>query len=331
MLLSNLMHVWGEEEGLAPKKVLDSLELNHRQAGGGTRFSVDRLGEDWEITVHPRAGGGMGTPPRRRRAYSADDNISTKDKMGMGLDDIIRSGERGSSSRDNYRAESSRADGNSAGKAPEVIDLEDEHFSLKALEKLAPPPMTFASTGWARRRREDERSDRREFGRHDRGHDRDHEHKVKVSKFVAYILKRGHDEHDIDLWQEYADLNDLVKVINRKRVYGEYTVADLKNTLQDTDNCGRFQYWKDWVRKVDKSDRGLAKEFAQPVDAEMEVDAGLGASTADANSPPPPPGDHWVQYTDEGQDKTWWYYEGPLGKWWCDDDNSEPRVWNFDE
>lgn len=30
--------------------------------------------------------------------------------------------------------------------------------------------------------------------------------------------------------------------------------------------------------------------------------------------PPPPPGEHWTKYEDDGT--FWFYYEGPLGKWW---------------
>jgi len=331
-LLSKLMKVWGEDEGLEPKKVLDALEINHMRAGGGIRFSVDRLGEDWEITVHPRhgqdghdTGSRNGFRPRPTHSREVHENLSTKDKMGMGLDDIIKTGTHGSSSRDHYRPSSSnRAAGSS--KAVEMIDLEDENFDLASLASLAPSEsQRFASTGWARRRAYDERSDRRDSGPMDQ---QSQSHKIKVSKFVSYIIKKGHDELGIDLWQEYADLNDLVRVINQKRVYGEYTLQELKNTLQDTDDVGRFQYWKDWVRKVDRTVREGGKASSRPDG--MEVDAG-SQGTAPPAGPPKPPGDNWTQYTDEGQDKTWWYYEGPLGKWWCDDDDSVPRVWNFED
>mmetsp|Transcript_13368 Transcript_13368/g.25240 ORF Transcript_13368/g.25240 Transcript_13368/m.25240 type:complete len:425 (-) Transcript_13368:58-1332(-) len=33
--------------------------------------------------------------------------------------------------------------------------------------------------------------------------------------------------------------------------------------------------------------------------------------------PPPPPGAGWSKFTDDGH--FWWFYEGPLGKWWCQD------------
>lgn len=31
--------------------------------------------------------------------------------------------------------------------------------------------------------------------------------------------------------------------------------------------------------------------------------------------PPPPPGEFWTRYFDEGN--AWFFYDGPLGKWWC--------------
>jgi len=33
-----------------------------------------------------------------------------------------------------------------------------------------------------------------------------------------------------------------------------------------------------------------------------------------AGIPDPPPGDGWSEFDDQGT--TWWYYEGPLGKFW---------------
>lgn len=383
MLLSNLMRSWGEEEGLLPRKILDALEINQRQADGGVRFSVDRLGDDWEITVHPRHShfGDRGDRCRPRpRAHSTDmptgtghlDNFSTKDKMSMGLDDIIAGpdggGACGSSSRDHYRSDRDRARADLGNNRPdlgpqlpraagdckaEIIDLEDENFDLASLApavQVAPHPRSFASTGWARRRVMDERErmDHPREGPYERierprdaprdrtnSHHQDHEHKVKLSKFVSYILKRGHAELGIDLWQDFADCNDLVRILNQKRTFGEYTLQELKNTLQDSDDVGRFHFWKDWVKKVDRSDRDAAKSSSAPTGMEMDNAQGAGhpgrAPSFNASRPLPPPGVNWTQYTDEGQGKTWWFYDGPLGKWWCDDDDAEPKVWNFDD
>ncbi|CAK0807597.1 unnamed protein product, partial [Prorocentrum cordatum] len=37
--------------------------------------------------------------------------------------------------------------------------------------------------------------------------------------------------------------------------------------------------------------------------------------------PPPPPGDGWTKYQDNGAN--WWYYEGPLGQFWCQENSKD--------
>lgn len=46
-----------------------------------------------------------------------------------------------------------------------------------------------------------------------------------------------------------------------------------------------------------------------------------------APSPPPWGGDStdvWTHYEDEEAAKVWWYYNGPLGKWWCKQQGDAP-------
>jgi hypothetical protein len=51
--------------------------------------------------------------------------------------------------------------------------------------------------------------------------------------------------------------------------------------------------------------------------------------TLDQRKPPPPPGDHWTKYEDEGN--IWFYYEGPLGKFWCPADNKDPQPYDDED
>eukprot|EP00928_Gymnodinium_smaydae_P036696 TRINITY_DN25611_c0_g1_i1.p1 TRINITY_DN25611_c0_g1~~TRINITY_DN25611_c0_g1_i1.p1 ORF type:complete len:237 (+),score=38.53 TRINITY_DN25611_c0_g1_i1:73-783(+) len=37
--------------------------------------------------------------------------------------------------------------------------------------------------------------------------------------------------------------------------------------------------------------------------------------------PARPPGEYWTRYNDCGE--LWWYYEGPLGKWWCSSETED--------
>jgi hypothetical protein len=359
MLLSNLMDTWGDDEGLRSSKILEALKLNQKQVNGGPRFSVERVDSgDIKIIVHPKCGHVEHFPrqplQRRHRAHSSEDVLSIRDKMGMDLEDIITN-ERGSSSCSK----------------PDIIDLTDENLDVNSLRPpSAQHPLRFASTGWAKSRQQghhlvESRSDGT-LVRHDQSL------KVKVSKFVAYLVKRGHAEAGITLWEGWANLNDLMRVINQQKAYGNFTLQELKNVLQDTDDVGRFRYWNDWLRKVDKADRQLPQasnhrlpdQRPVPMPPPMEVDPATAAlnytgpdvtlggqplppssdnglllpppppplgkgAPADSRPPPPrPPGIGWTQYNDDG--KFWWYYEGPQGKWWCDDEN-EPMPWTFDD
>mmetsp|Transcript_71958 Transcript_71958/g.112670 ORF Transcript_71958/g.112670 Transcript_71958/m.112670 type:complete len:411 (-) Transcript_71958:159-1391(-) len=366
MTLSNLMDTWGDQEGVRSSKVLEALKMNMTQHDGGSRFEIERLENDVRIIVNPRCGGSSHREPlqRRQRAPSIEDQLSLKHKMSMDLDEIIAN-ERGSSSRSMPKAE--------------VIDLEAPDFDLEALKP--PPGQSFACTGWSRRLHETRGFE--SSSRHDAQNLRhDHGHKVKVSKFVSYVIKRGHTDLGVHPWEGWINLHDLVRVVHQER-YGNYTLQDLKDVLQDTDDVGRFRYWNDWVRKVDKADRQSDRQPQHPplnrlplppVSSSMDVDSGLDANLTrvshspkvtapslqppsvnglsqpvvntipppSVNSvsavgpspvpaegrPPPPPGIGWTQYNDDG--KFWWYYEGPQGKWWCDDDN-EPMPWTFDD
>lgn len=51
--------------------------------------------------------------------------------------------------------------------------------------------------------------------------------------------------------------------------------------------------------------------------------------TLDQKKPAPPPGDHWTKYEDDGN--IWFYYEGPLGKFWCPGDNRDPQPYDDED
>jgi len=342
LTLSNLMDAWGEQEGIRSSKILEALKMNMKQPDGGSRFEIERLENDVRIIVNPRCGGSSHREPlqRRHRAWSTED-LSLKNKMDMDLDEIIAN-ERGSSSRSKPKVE--------------VIDLEAPDFDLAALKP--PEGQDFACTGWSRRGHETRGSESVD-GRQDVDHSRnEHSHKIKVSKFVSYVIKKGHAELGIDLWEGWVNMHDLVRVVHRER-YGSYALQDLKNVLQDTDDVGRFRYWNDWVRKVDRADRQPEQTSTlnrlPPAPSSMDVDSGASANVPIVSTPPPqppsvnglsvngpsptpllpaegrpqpPPGIGWTQYNDDG--KFWWFYEGPQGKWWCDEDH-EPMPWTFDD
>lgn len=42
--------------------------------------------------------------------------------------------------------------------------------------------------------------------------------------------------------------------------------------------------------------------------------------------PPKPPARHWIRYQDTESDDNWWYYDGPLGQFWLQDESSEAEI-----
>lgn len=75
------------------------------------------------------------------------------------------------------------------------------------------------------------------------------------------------------------------------------------------------------------------------MDVEEAADTDLRTGLLDvqsrrAPSPPPWGGDStdvWTHFADEEAGKVWWYYEGPLGKWWCKQQGEAPVPYTFQE
>eukprot|EP00490_Sorites_sp_Unknown_P025899 CAMPEP_0114666698 /NCGR_PEP_ID=MMETSP0191-20121206/33048_1 /TAXON_ID=126664 /ORGANISM="Sorites sp." /LENGTH=332 /DNA_ID=CAMNT_0001915061 /DNA_START=11 /DNA_END=1009 /DNA_ORIENTATION=- len=56
---------------------------------------------------------------------------------------------------------------------------------------------------------------------------------------------------------------------------------------------------------------GDVEDVKQPVKAETRW------PTVKVPTPDPPPGEHWTRYQDEGGGEFWYFYDGPLGQFWC--------------
>jgi len=59
------------------------------------------------------------------------------------------------------------------------------------------------------------------------------------------------------------------------------------------------------------------------------LDDFLDAPAPPRGAPGKPPGPDWKKYVDG--ETHWWYYEGPLGKWWVQEDGAEPEPYPDDQ
>jgi len=76
---------------------------------------------------------------------------------------------------------------------------------------------------------------------------------------------------------------------------------------------------------------------------EMEVDDEVGLEdmfednfdkvNAEAGQKPsPPPGEHWTQYAHADEEGlSWWYYDGPRGRWMAECEGGDPQPYDDDE
>jgi len=165
----------------------------------------------------------------------------------------------------------------------------------------------------------------------------------KVQRWLAYVLRRGYEELNIELKDgEWARLDELAKAVAKvKSDFGIKSSADLRSMLEQHDAAGRFEISKGWLRKVahdrrqpqaPKNLRPVVKKEEQHSDDEDVASSGVADHRfgGKADFPPPGPGDkhsthrqYWTTFKD--RDQFWYYYEGPLGRWWCQSLDEPPE------
>lgn len=165
----------------------------------------------------------------------------------------------------------------------------------------------------------------------------------KVQRWVGYVLKRGHSDFGIVVESAgWVRLCDLVGVMRqRKPDFGIEDAAGLRHLLVETDAAGRFDVSGDRVRMVERGqrvERGLRRaperaewptsvkqEEAPDEDSPWGREAPAASRDGASTVPSPPPGPHWTTYRDS--DVLWFYYDGPLGRWWTENEDGRPKRW----
>ena len=165
-----------------------------------------------------------------------------------------------------------------------------------------------------------------------------------------------------------------------RRDFASLDADKLRDILKESDTSGRFEITGAYLRKVRRDERAWtrrSRETDLETDRSLTLaaavtsvrtspgeagGAGNGAGSTRVNAevvaaegpaheavvdavdvggrpcPPGPPGDHWDIYRDHCDD--WYFYDGPLGKWWADgsdciplpyDEPTDPYVSAFEE
>mmetsp|Transcript_126608 Transcript_126608/g.369961 ORF Transcript_126608/g.369961 Transcript_126608/m.369961 type:complete len:451 (+) Transcript_126608:98-1450(+) len=92
-------------------------------------------------------------------------------------------------------------------------------------------------------------------------------------------------------------------------------------------SCGRGRSASRSSSSVHSIHPGRPRSLSPPPVATSGESMPHPFSEKEKGKPPPPPGDHWTKYQDHGRD--WFFYEGPLGRWWCE--SAADEIQPFDE
>ena len=122
----------------------------------------------------------------------------------------------------------------------------------------------------------------------------------------------------------------------------DYVITVYDKEYRDVKSrCGGIAPWKfrrrhDWKHKPKHDDDETHDKDLQPMyhgdeDTNYKVPEPMFPDGGETDPEPMYPDEKdplWVQYEDlHNKGKTWWYYQGPLGKWFMRDDDMKPEPW----
>lgn len=342
-LLEDLMRTWGHSAGLHEWQVLDAVRRHMFSDGPGgrsLRFAINSEAAGITIRVNPKSGGSGGAaedrPPSPRLPA----------RMAPLVECVPASRPEAIPARSTPKASSSvpplhvRALRGSVAETMGVLAFREEEAERDQLPRrpLSPPaaPMDDEDTDGAFLRRARVRRACEQMGltpetqhvrltpRSSRREDSRRPLPERVSRWLSWALKAGHRELQLRVDHNgFVALDELVEAMREDRgaSFGQrFDVQSLAQLLASSDHEGRFEVSQGKVRKVDKE---LRRPRTMSVSPSPSPSRGAAASAVEERKMPAlperrkpamPPGEGWMKFQDNGTD--WYYYEGPLGKWW---------------
>ena len=151
----------------------------------------------------------------------------------------------------------------------------------------------------------------------------------KVMRWLGWVLLGGgHAELGVTvIGSGWARVDTVAEAGMRTRLdFGGLTIEKLLDIVKESD--GVFETRNGILRKVPRSERSAWPQMpraSQDARVMSVIGAADRAPPMPPNAPQGPPGEHWTPYNDDISGELWWCYEGPLGRWWCEDLRSLPQ------
>eukprot|EP00928_Gymnodinium_smaydae_P052837 TRINITY_DN36988_c0_g1_i1.p1 TRINITY_DN36988_c0_g1~~TRINITY_DN36988_c0_g1_i1.p1 ORF type:complete len:400 (-),score=64.58 TRINITY_DN36988_c0_g1_i1:88-1287(-) len=345
-LLGDLMDAWGSQQGYSDQQVLDAIRKNMfydaSNKNGNLRFTIDADAHG-QITIkvnQKRHGAGGGY--RGGYAAEAANTDSARVTPTPARTSAWRKGDHLGVKLEPKEELKEEPDDDQTGAVSEAKPSRQRGGWRRSWEAASEPSSSWQSSqDWGRSSWKSAAS--WGWDDHDKSGGSSHSWSSaeKVQRWLAYALKKGYQELGIDLKAgEWALLTDLAEALGRtKPDFGIHDAAALREMLEQTDYAGRFEIDADgYCRKVQRELR-QPQDRAQPARGGWQASApaaggrvvqppwrGRPGHSAALQAPDPPgvkPAPPWQVFQDSGV--IWYYYDGPLGRWWCQNAHEKPE------
>lgn len=304
-LLENLMDSWAAHEGYSKKEVLDAARLHmFHEDGHSLRFEITQTSRDTMIKVKPRRGSGRGD--RGDRGDYRDDRRHRSDRHIGGV----------------KVEESDREDSLPPLREPRTLD-----------EKLDTPLDDLAAPGRHGDRSAASSSQEPFADKASRLH-----RKMEQMGHTAATVHRRRPPVNADrggsprasprsqTWDLAPRVRKPPMPVRQPPKAREETRSPFVKAPPVKAPPVKAPPMRLPPKKEPGADQGMEVD-PRPVEPPLEDDLSEGFEEDEA--PDPPPGEHWQEFEDEG--RTWYYYDGPKGKWACLGPGHEVTKLNADE
>jgi len=334
LLLSELMDVWGQKQGLTAANVLQAIRAHmfHDGTPGTLRFSID-CNDEKEMIIRvmpPKVSNKLQDCARPQQAQQEQQQQQQQQEQRCRKGGPIRiqgvqgrgsilcqlplgvSGAASAASSVQHTPQLSLGRGSILCEFPRDERSADKRLGASA----SSPPNPVESNTRQDRQLQEKLAMPLDALVHDAT-------RAPASEAAVFCASAGNDSVPVE---ERAERRKIRNTVNRAFSGKESTkVSPASSQIDLTDAFSQIDLTQDANQSQPAPD---SCESVPGKDGDVAMIDGSGpearARPQLPRVPCRPPGEHWTQYKDEDDHDLWWHYEGPLGKWWTTHLSKDP-------